>query len=80
MWAFVKESVLEGSFPKASFLAVQMSLGLALARKSSHDFLLADWMALKNDFWVVFLSSWSSDLRFLFRCAEEVVEDASFFG
>src|SRR6266852_9704439 len=40
--AFGKEGVLGGSFPKASFLAVQISLGLALARKSSQDFLLAD--------------------------------------
>jgi hypothetical protein len=42
--ALGKEGVFGGSFPKASFLAVQMSLVLALARKRSHDFLLADWM------------------------------------
>ena len=45
--ALGKEGVLGGSFPKASFFAVHMSFGLALARNSSHDFLLAFLIALK---------------------------------
>jgi hypothetical protein len=52
-----RREVLRGSLPKASFLAVQMSLGLALARKMFHDFLLVVWMALKKVFRVAFISS-----------------------
>ena len=47
VWASGKEGDLGGSLPKASFLAVQMSLGLALARKESHNFFFASWIEWK---------------------------------